>query len=81
MGNTQYSKLFLLECSFLHDFLERLLGVHLERGVVLLGHHLGLAHRRETVRTLQSVALLYGLDPVGLVLGLEVIKGKVRWLD
>ena len=35
------------QCSLLHDLLEGLLAVDLDGRVVLLGRHLGLAHRRE----------------------------------
>ncbi len=37
------------ERPLLHDFLERLLSVYLDGRVVLLGGHLGLAHRREAL--------------------------------
>ena len=56
-----------LESSLLHDFLQGLLAVHLQGRVVLFRRHLRLAHRRESVRVSDPLAVLDGLDPVRFI--------------
>lgn len=63
------------ERALLHDLLERILAVHFERRVVLLGAHLGLAHRREALVLLPGH--LAGLLQVALVVRL-LLRGLLQ---